>query len=557
MVSVATLVLTSACYEKESPNDDSPDLATDTDGSTMTSPSGGPASGETDGSGPGEGPGSDSEGDADADGTATDGDTDEPTDSGGEVADLDDLIGSLCDWEFRCCSEGELDYRLGPFTKDVMDCQARYVEQVESNDDVAESQAGGLLNVLGFGVRLDRSDPNPDAIEACKEQVDLWQCNQPFDGTVVACEPTDLADNPCDLRNLFTGKQTVGDLCSEALAAIDIECEAGSSCELKDGTYVCVDKGLQDEFCEADQHCDQGLFCDLGAGKCAPRSVVGEPCHFDDLEQPDAGTETLPCVAEATCDPQQERCVQYCSRGYDCVADSQCPSGDSCIPVDIGDHTYTYCLERGDTNGDRCDSDHDCADAFHCNGDSCRADLAQGTACALTQECQEGLYCATFASGECEIVINAGNTCVADEECNTSTTIGCITSDDGQLCRTVQLDNGDACVPGENLGGNWCESGVCEDVTDDGIANPECHDGAGPGEECDEFASTLDVHRCADGSFCHPDDEVCVLQLDAGGDCSDEGGQQCLNGQCSYVWEDDYCTDAPYSAEVATCDGED
>jgi hypothetical protein len=554
LLSIAGMLAATGCYEQETPEG----LGSATDGASASDSDSGGTGGASDSAGSasdGSDGGSDTDGGSDSD---TDGGTD--SDTGADGSELEELIGSLCTWDFNCCSRGEIDYRLGPFTSDAANCTERYIEQLHSNDDVAESQRGDLLYTLGFAVRLDRSQPNPDMVNQCRDLIEQRQCNQPFDGEVY-CEPgDDPVENPCDLRNLFTGTQTVGDPCSEALANLgfDIECEAGSSCEEVDGTYVCVDKGLVDDFCEADFTCDQGLFCNISTGRCQEKSDIGQPCSFENPAEPDAGSEDLPCKEHLSCDPSSDTCVQYCTTGFDCSDDSQCGSGESCIPVDMGDNTYSYCLAQGDTNGDRCDSDRDCGDNFHCTGSSCAADRAQGTSCTADNQCQAGLYCDLGGTGDCEIVFNANETCSNSRECNTSTTMGCMTSDNGARCRTALLSNGDACVPGERDGGNWCASGVCEDTTDDLIANPECHTGASVGDECDSSAATLDVHQCADGLYCN-DDGLCALKLDAGGNCSEDGGQQCLNGSCSAIWEGDFCTDAvPFEdiEVVATCDGQ-
>ena len=329
-----------------------------------------------------------------------------------------------------------------------------------------------------------------------------------------------------------------------------------------DGTFICVDKGLDGEFCEADHTCDQGLFCDISSGRCAPKRDVGQACAFEDNDDPDIGTETIPCLEHLSCSPDTLTCVRYCSEWYDCSIDSQCAEGHSCIPVEIGPdaETFTYCLPRGEVNGDRCDTERDCADNFHCDGGSCAFDRAQGMSCTAENQCQAGLYCDLGGSGDCEIVNNSNESCAADRECNPSTTLGCITSDDGQECRPALLSNGDVCVPGENSGsisGNWCASGVCEDTSDDGIYNPECHTGANVGEDCDEDDGTVDTDRCRRGTYC--EDEVCHEKLDSGGNCHDDGADECLNGNCVGIWEGDYCSDLTPTGDlsVVTCDGQD
>jgi hypothetical protein len=551
----AALVLATGCYVSEAPEGegDTDSGVADTDGGN-----------EGGGSGAGEETGADTSDDpsgADETGTSggSDGDTDgDDTGSDGQEGELEDLIGALCEWEFNCCSEGEIDYRLGPFTADAGSCRERYVEQLYSNDDVAESNRGGMLYVLGFAIRLDRSTVNRVAADECRQLIEQQQCAEVFDGEQYCSPADDPRESPCDLRNLFQGTLQVGEACSANLAGLgfDIECAAGASCEDVDGDYVCVDKGLEDEFCEADYTCDEGLYCEISSGLCRPKAGLGEPCAYEDPDDPALGTESTQCRDGLTCDAQDGVCRAYCTTGYACAADSVCAEGESCIPVDFEDGTHNFCAARGDTNGDRCDTDRDCADGFHCSGDTCASDRSQGTECSLDEQCEDGLFCDTAGSGECEIVLIANAVCGGDNECNPNTTIGCITSDNGQRCRTALLDDGDDCVPGEHAGGNWCASGVCEDITDDGVYNPECHEGADVGDACDDSAATFDELECRRGTYCLEDE--CVLKQDAGGDCSDDGNDQCLNGTCDSIWEGDYCTDGVPVEDLetaATCDG--
>lgn len=502
---------------------------------------------------------------SDSSGTDPDGTTDpdsgdttgmgEDTDTDpGEADDgLEALVGALCDWDFQCCSDGEVDYRLGPFTADAANCTARFLEQLESNDNDAISPRGDLLSVLGYAIDLSRSEPNPESVAACAAQQEALACNAQNDEESY-CEPlSDPTGDPCRLDNLFTGKLAAGDPCSAGLAVLgDVECQPGSTCELvADEDWVCVDKGLLGEFCEADSTCDGGLFCDIATGQCAAKSDVDGPCSFEDDTQPDPGTEVQPCRAGLTCDPVTDTCAAFCSAGFDCAADASCAEGESCIPLDVGDTTYTYCATRGDTNGDRCDTDRDCADAFHCDGSACASDFAVDDACTASEECEDGLFCA----GVCRVVRNAMEVCTADFECNPSTTVGCITSEDGRRCRTAELFPGDVCTPGERDGGTWCATGLCEDPASDGVAGPSCQIGAAVGVGCDEDPATLGVPSCAVTSYC--DEGACRAKADSGQDCSDDQALQCLNGSCEEIWRGEFCTDAPPTIDVGavTCDG--
>ncbi len=539
------LLLTSACAGGSGGRET--DAATDTDATDGTS------------AGPDDDTNSAPTTNSDPDGSGTTNPTTDPSDGSdgtgtgpGDDDALLELVTSLCDWEFQCCSEGEIDYRLGPFTVDAADCTARFVEQIESNDNDQVSPRADLLSVLGYSIDLGRSDPNAENVRACAEQQRSRPCNALVEQE--ACESgKDPSVDPCRLDNLFTGTLVAGQPCSAGLAGLaDIECGPGSTCEeLPSGDWECVDKGMLEEFCEADSTCDGGLFCNIETGRCTAKGGLGEPCAFADSAEPDAGTETLPCQDTLSCDPSSNTCVAFCSQGYDCADDASCPQGQSCIPTDLGDNTYTYCAPRGDTNADRCDTPRDCGEGFHCDGSACTSDLPADQACDTTQECEAGLYCA----GVCQVVKNAGEVCAADIECNPSTTLGCITSDDGRLCRTSELATADVCVPGEREGGNWCETGICEDLAADESPQPVCHAGAPRAAACDDDPSTRDILQCALPLYC--DDGICKPKVDSGQDCSDDQAVQCLNGACEDIWEGEYCSDAASSIDegAVTCDG--
>ena len=469
-----------------------------------------------------------------------------------EPADLEALVAALCEWEFKCCSDGEVDYRLGPFAQDAADCTERFLQQVMSNDNDAHSPRADLLFVLGYSVDLERSEPDADNVAACAEQWQDQVCSQTFDGEPASCATAHPSD-PCALSNLFTGKLAPGEECSEGLAGFaDIECMPGATCEqVENGDWACVDKGLADDFCEADAACDDGLFCEISTGRCAEKGGVGEPCAFADPQEPNAGTESLPCKASLSCDPSRNTCAAYCAAGFDCADDSACPRGQSCIPHDIGEATYTYCAPRGDSNGDRCDTQPDCGAGYHCNGAACASDIGVEDACGSDDECEAGLYCAVT----CRVVKNAGEDCAGDFECNPGTTVGCITTDGARQCRTSELAVGDECVPGERDGGNWRSAGLCEDLAADGSAQPVCHAGAPVAASCDEDPGTQSILRCATELYC--DEGLCNVKADSGEACGDDQDLQCLNGNCVEIWEAEYCSDLPpvVAPDLVTCDG--
>ncbi|MEM6992525.1 MAG: hypothetical protein AAF721_18570 [Myxococcota bacterium] len=498
--------------------------------------------------------GGDADPDGGPDGTADDGD---PTDTGGGdvVQDVEPLIAALCEWEFGCCDDGERGYRLGPFTTGAEDCTARFMQQLVSNDIDPASPRSDLLFTLGYTIDLASSAPNPEAIDACAAAMGARPCNE-WSGTAACVPPSGPpADDPCRLDNLFTGLLPAGEECNPALAPwADVECVPGTVCQAIGDDWTCVDKGGPDEFCRADATCLPGLYCDIAHGRCALRAGDGEACEFADDSDPVPGTETIHCREDLTCDPQSGTCAAYCTERYRCGADGQCPLGQSCVPHPEIGAGYAYCAPIG-AAGDACDSHRDCEDGLHCFGDYCLADLAVDVSCDFDAQCTDGLYCQNI----CRALKPEGELCGDDRECDPESTIGCITSADGRRCRGALLPNGVRCADGENAGGNWCISGVCERIADDGVVLAACHEGAQLGEPCDN-ANSQDIHRCAVGLYC-ADLEAgvghCEAMVGPGEVCAEDGDQQCLGGHCGAAWDGDYCSDAPsvLAEDAVTCDG--
>jgi hypothetical protein len=155
-------------------------------------------------------------------------------------------------------------------------------------------------------------------------------------------------------------------------------------------------------------------------------------------------------------------------------------------------------------------------------------------------------YCAIT----CQNYEGPGDACTFPEQCNPSTTVGCFTSEDGQLCRANKLSNGSICNAIEDS----CASGIC-DATATGY---RCIDGEAENEDCDDNPATTSTNLCGAGLYCDADDGQCKAQSGAGGTCADDDDVQCLNGACDEggPWGADVCTDAPENAESVTCDGE-
>ena len=528
----------------------------DADGSDTDNPTGtgddtdtdtGDATDTDDGTTTDTGDGTDTDTDTDTDdGTDTDTDTGTDTDTDGGV---DGLIGALCEWEFGCCSDGEVDYRLGPFTTDAADCTARFLAALASNDQNNPYPRNDLLATLGFGIDLERSEPRPQGITACIEAIEARECNQPA-GDPVHCTEGDAAIDPCRLDQLFQGLLAVGDTCNSALG-YDVECQAGSTCEFVTSVNGdrCVAKGLVDDFCADTNECDEGLYCDLGTGLCAEKGDLGDPCAFEDEENPAPGTETTPCKEQFSCNPTSGECTDYCTDGYTCVSDYQCPDGSSCAPAEAG-ASYGYCRAPGASSGDLCDTHEDCVDERHCSADHCEVDIARGMPCTADFECAIDNWCDTGITGNCSAYTAVDQPCLVDAQCNPNTApAGCLGPVAAKTCEATLLGDTEQCETDAE-----CASGLCENT---GGGMTVCHDGAVLDAACDTNTADTTRVRCGAGLYCDDAaDGLCREQVGPGESCEMDDNLQCLNNDCAQQWNADMCSDTAVSADTATCDGE-
>jgi hypothetical protein len=513
-----------------------------------------------------------------------DGGTTEPPPASGNV---DDLIGAICEWEFRCCDDGERAYRFGPSIADAATCRERFVQELrESNSTknpfVAGQAAGGLLASLAYAINLSRVEINEEAVAACTEQWNDLGCNEPAPDEVERCTAgnTDVV-NPCSLNELFKPVLEQDDTCTPSLGqggSNDIECVEGTSCLAADdpangnGFPSCIKRGLIEDFCQDDSDCDFGLYCD--GSSCAEKGDEGDDCTYDDDEG--AGIHPNSCKPGLSCDPESLVCVAACTKGYECQSDYQCPDGLSCAPVYADDELFHVCRDLGDSITDQCDDQNDCVEDQYCNRadpadtiGNCAGDKDVDEECTgVTGQCTDGTFC-DAVEGTCK----AYNT--PDEECsradNTSadpkdfpecspTTAGCFPRYDADnatlqyFCRNAKNANGVECWVAAD-----CQSNKCElDPAEESPTGYVCTAGADVGEDCDAYMS------CKAGAVCDPEAGECVAQLLPGEDCENPDTEMadsylCANGMCSEQWDSLICSDGPVPESAGgsgvTCDG--
>lgn len=511
----------------------------------------------------------------------TGGDGSGGTGGGGTPANIDDVVSAVCAWEFGCCDEGELTYRLSPFAADEESCTERLVYELRESNATdnpylsGPASPGNLLGTLGYVVNLDRVFPDSAGISDCIASWSDRDCNEAADPEA-RCEGPGEGD-PCALTNLFDPKLKVGDECTLALAetaaANDVECAVGSTClpvgaENPNDFPTCVSRGLADDPCTTDSDCDFDHYC--ASGNCAEKSGPGEDCSYEDPEDPVPGEYDVQCAAGLFCHPVDLECMEACEIGSTCGSDAACPSGSGCAPLEVNESSdaFTVCTDRGNSAESACNTDEDCVNSFYCDGTNCQADKTAGVACTTHNECASGLHCDLGSAGEITCVTNlaSGTACTASYQCGPNSA-GCVNEGAvaGSSCRNSLLPLESTC--GSNTD---CASGRCE-VADTGTTDATCVAGADEDEDCDSLTTDGTALTCAPGLLCFGTPGAvaggtCAVQAQPGTDCTNPDGDpddtMCANASaCTDPWDEgDICTDAPVSEQNGgsgiTCDGD-
>jgi len=459
---------------------------------------------------------------------------------------LDDLIGAICGWEFKCCDAGEAKWELGPLVTTVAACKEKFVYLLHSDNAAASpypvngsAAINGLLISLGYALNTDRVTENPTGIKACIDQWTAMACNAPANGAAAPahCAATSVGYiAPCDLTNLVKPKVVKDGVCNFSLtegAYNDVECVAGTTCLDKgnvDNPNVsypsCVTRGVAATTCTLDKDCDFNFYCGA-AGKCVEKGSAGTTCAFKVPATPKPNEMAAPCKPGLSCDPATLKCIENCKADYTCTSDYECPAGLSCMPITVGNDATSFkaCKAVGSvgTGGVKCDTKGDCPTGNFCDAGLCAAQKASAIACSSAVEgnCATGMFCkegATPPAGVCTAYTAAGATCaraatattIADVSCDPSTTIGCVhkgtLTADEFICSSTLLANAARCTADID-----CVHGRCEFAAPTSTYKT-CIAGAIAGELCDSvLTSALDGKtRCGPGLNCDPTSTKCI-----------------------------------------------
>lgn len=517
--------------------------------------------------------------------------------SNGEPAKIEDLIATFCEHEFNCCSQGELDYRLGSTGESVEECIKDFTFQLKesnaANNPFPSGTATGLLGKLAYTVDLTRVEENPKGIGECVAFWESLECPKLGDSSVGYCEPNPGKD-PCALTNLFKPALAEGDRCtlslSEGFGENDVECKTGTTClpagdsDNPNDYPTCVRRGVDGEPCSADKDCDFNFYCNR-SGDCTEKGEEGDDCSFNDPQAPAPGEEDAGCKPGLSCSPETETCVAFCEEDFPCSVNAECPEGLVCAPTTVGNDSGTWktCQPVGKNANARCDEDADCEANRYCDGSVCQSDKSINEGCVRDEMCESGSFCdqatldeegvARTPSFTCTAYFQAGAACfpVASEFSNgcASAASRCIydaTTDLRFECTKNLRKANEPCNRGNAI--EECQAGLkCEvvDLSADWLY--VCTEGAAQGEACDEDADDDDALSCGAGLICV--NEKCAEQRGPGEDCEDPDypgypkSSLCLNASCVQNWAktgiDWICSDAPVPVENSgsglTCGG--
>lgn len=353
-----------------------------------------------------------------------------------DTAAVDDYIRRLaaaqCQWEFRCCTDAQIEQReMGKF-KDQATCEEfrqLALEYTTSDERLAVRQ--GRLSV-------DRAQA-----DACLAQRTALSCD-PAPGSPPP-PPSPGMMNPCLL--VFKGAAGAGDECRSIS-----ECAKGASCVFSGGpTGVCVPHQQENEICNSSNDCDPSvanLYCAKQDFRCHRRSPAGGPCAYtiDMVTAMPKAPLLLECddsTGSLFCDPGAMTCRAMPTTGEPCLRAplppdvfASCAAGLTCDP---SGGPPGICRGPGAVGEDCsfifCESTLYCDRAVTPN--VCKQPAGLGAPCSFALPCEPSLYCDTAAAmPTCLQKLADGATCTQSQLCVSGQCFGgiCIASPFGAQC---------------------------------------------------------------------------------------------------------------------------
>ena len=370
--------------------------------------------------------------------------------SGGNVGAVDDFIKSLaqaqCSWEFKCCTDAEIQQQEMGKYKDQATC-VQFQELALQNLHYAERLA----------VRQGRISVDSTQAAACVAAASGKMCNA-MAGSPPPPSPSPGTVDPCTL--VFKGATAVGDACQFAN-----ECIKGAHCVATGSGVegVCVPYQEEKQICNTSSDCDPtvfNLYCAKQDFQCHLRSPAGGPCAF--TIDPVTNMPTAPLKLECDnstgtlyCDATSMTCQTLPGSGQACLmqplppgVSSPCAAGLVCDtggsntcrgPGAVGDdctriacQSMLYCDRSMTPNtckalpglGEMCQaSNFQCAKPYYCNTSMtpfvCAQPAELGQPCGTGSIiCDTGLYCDTTTTMRtCKSKLPDGSPCTQSQMC--------------------------------------------------------------------------------------------------------------------------------------------
>jgi hypothetical protein len=354
------------------------------------------------------------------------------------TGDVDALIQNManeqCAWQFRCCTDSEIDQLDGRKYKTEQDCKPYRDLELRTE-----------LYLHRLAAREGRLRVDSQLASACLAQMQARACN-PKPG--MTAMPSPMTVDAC--ADVFTGSTPPGDEC-----IYTTECQKGSRCVGDDaavGRGVCVPFQQEGDICNNDTDCDpkvKNLYCAKADFRCHLRGSFGDPCEY--TTDTTGKNPKLPLLLECDtgpganlyCDPVGKTCKQLPADGDPCLyplppgVSAQCnPDPALRLVCDHGTGTTGGGTCRAPAGVGQSCRNLACDEGLYCDSSTfvCKTLPTLGQSCSTSSfRCAEPFFCNTSQSPYvCDEPASIGETCVSpsrtcntDAYCDTSLTRQC------------------------------------------------------------------------------------------------------------------------------------
>lgn len=321
------------------------------------------------------------------------------------------LTNAFCEALFEC-------YDSSPLSANLAAQYGRYgtVENCKANATIIEFVDDPEFQAALEGGRL--------VVDRTKASA----CGNDYKAAICAGEIVNSA--PASCLEFLKGQTGEGDFCVN-----EFECAGGLECsysfEEESACYgTCVPAEESENTC-GEEVCTDGQFCDYEVNEetfdfvefCSPTVGEDEECEWDEQ-----------CGEGLRCSPIREICVplEGALEGESCIfAETICEPGTRCYLGDepdlmgeMGEMLEGTCIELGD-EGDNCVAEFDCKIDLTCiRGDEEEAIFGtcgviepqdNGTSCSLDEQCESG-YC-NWEEEVCAPQVGLGENCNSSSQC--------------------------------------------------------------------------------------------------------------------------------------------